>query len=148
MEDDHSAATVTCRTCGETKPITEYDRRSVSGSRHKLCKACRRAYQRQRLQCLNPHAPRSKRIAGSSDVFRCTRCQGSLPAAAFPRRAKGSAFLQSWCRECFSVLNRANYVANRPREIARIHANQRRQKEINRNFLREVEKSLRRPICA
>ena len=137
MEDAPLVATITCRTCRETKPVTEFDRRNDSGQRHRLCKACRRTYQRQRLQCLNPPAPRSQRIVGSSDVFRCTRCERSLPAAAFPRRAKGSAFLQSWCRECFSVLNRANYAANRGRETARIHANQRRRKEVNRTFLRE-----------
>lgn len=130
--------TLTCRRCGETKPIDEFDRRSDRPiGRHSMCKPCRREDQRERLRRTHPPAPRSKRIFGTSATFVCTRCGRSLPGEAFPRKAKGSLFLQSWCRECFSAFNTANYAANRPREIARIRANELRNREQNRLRVRE-----------
>ncbi|HET8567463.1 MAG TPA: hypothetical protein VFM93_00570 [Candidatus Limnocylindria bacterium] len=119
--------TITCRTCGETKPVEEFDRRGDGRlKRHTLCKSCRRTYQRDRLRCADPPAPRSKRILGASTVFVCTRCLRSLPADAFPRKAKGSLFLQSWCRECFKEVNAANFQRDHERQIARIHRNKAR----------------------
>lgn len=136
MDDDLWPATITCRACGQTKPITEYDRRNDSTQRHRMCKPCRRTYQRERWQCANPPKPkRSKRVVGSFELFTCTRCKRGLADHAFPRRVKGSPILQSWCRECFSAYNRANYIANREREVTRIHANQRRQRAVNRQML-------------
>lgn len=137
MDDDASPATMTCRTCRETKSVGEFDRRNDSTRRHRLCKPCRRAYQRQRLQNLNPHAPRSQRVVGSNELFGCSRCRRRLPAEAFPRKARGSAFLQSWCRECFSEFNRANYAANRVRDIARARRNQQIVVARSRVLLRE-----------
>lgn len=127
----------TCRVCGLTKPLAEFDKRSDRGKYHRICKACRRDYQRQRLRRLHPPAIRSKRVFGTAETFVCTRCGRSLPGEAFPRKAKGSLFLQSWCRECFSAFNTANYAANRPREIARIRANELRNREQNRVRVRE-----------
>lgn len=128
---------MSCRRCAETKPLEGFDRRSTDGRRHRLCKACRREYQRLRWQCAQPVASRSKRILGNAATFTCTRCHRDLPGEAFPPRAAGSLFLHSWCRECFATFNRASYLADRERQVARIHANQRRQKAINRQMLRD-----------
>lgn len=130
--------TLTCRVCGKTKPLDEFDKRGDSTMYHRTCKDCRREYQRERLRRLHPPVPtRSKRVVGNAELFQCTRCLQLLPAEAFPRKAKGSLFLQSWCRECFSAFNTANYLANRPREIARIRANELRNREQNRVRVRE-----------
>lgn len=115
---------VQCSKCGETKQKVDFDLRADTGTRRRTCKACRRVSQRLRLQSANPRAPRSQRIVGCREAFTCTRCQRSLPATAFPRKAKGSLFLQSWCRECFSAFNRQNYLENRARDIARVRRNQ------------------------
>lgn len=137
MGEDLSTETITCRNCGETGPITGFDKRNDGGKRHRLCKPCRRVYQRRRLQCVNPPAPRSRRIVGATELFICTRCLRSLPAEAFPRKGKDSRFLQSWCRECFSAYKAQRHKENHAREVARIHANQRRLKKANRELLLE-----------
>jgi len=126
-----------CASCSESKPTTEFDIRADTGKRRSQCKACRRESQRQRLTCTNPPAPRSKRIVGSRETFTCTRCFRALPAEAFPRKARGSLFLQSWCRGCFSDFNRANYAANKERDIARVRRNQKITVEKSRRLLRE-----------
>lgn len=126
-----------CRKCGISKPAEEFDRRSDTGKRHTTCKACRRLYQRERYRCANPPVVRAKRILGASELFTCTRCVRALPAEAFPRKARGSPLLQSWCRECFSEYNRTNYSANRERETKRIRANQQREAELSRVGIRE-----------
>lgn len=129
--------TRTCRVCGETKALAEFDKRGDVSQYHRVCKACRRDYQRQRLLRTPLPVSRSKRVFGTGETFLCTRCGRSLPGEAFPRKAKGSLFLQSWCRDCFSAFNWANYAANRPREIARIRANELRNREQNRIRVRE-----------
>lgn len=133
--DDHSLApTITCRSCGEIKPVTEFDTRSDTGKQHRLCKPCRRAYQRSRLESRNPVVSRPRRLVGSGDLFTCTRCHRSLPADAFPRRLKNSLLLQSWCRSCFAAYNSQRYHADPERPKARA----RRNREL-RSSAREAE---------
>lgn len=126
-----------CTGCSEPKALDEFDIRSDTGKPRSQCKSCRRESQRRRLLCSNPPAPRSKRIVGARETFICTRCLRALPADAFPRKGKGSLFLQSWCRECFSEFNRGNYAANKQRDIARARKNQRIAIEKSRPLLRE-----------
>ena len=132
---------IQCSRCAELRHEIEFDVRADTGKRRRTCKACRRVSQRLRLQSADPRAPRSQRIVGSRETFTCTRCQRSLPDAAFPRKAKGSRFLQSWCRECFSTFNRQNYLDNRAREIARVRRNQKvavdRVRQLLRAYLAE-----------
>lgn len=64
-----------------------------------------------------------------------------IAGRSLPRKAKGSLFLQSWCRECFSAFNRQNYVENRTRDIARVRRNQKiavdRARQLLRAYLTE-----------
>lgn len=123
MDDDAVATTIACRTCGEIKPLTEFDIRSDTGKQHRLCKPCRRAYQRSRLESRSPVVSGPRRLAGSGDLFTCTRCHRSLPADAFPRKLKGSLLLQSWCRSCFAANNSERYHAGPERPKARARRN-------------------------
>lgn len=138
MDDEALATTITCRTCGETKAITEYDRRNDSTKRHRMCKPCRRTYQRERWQCANPPRPeRSKRVVGSLELFTCSRCGRELAADAFAYRVTGSPILQSWCRACFSAYKSARYFANREHEVIRLRRNHRALTTENKMWLRE-----------
>lgn len=129
---DSLAPTMVCRTCGERRPVTEFDTRSDTGRQHRLCKPCRRAYQRSRWRSRKPVVSRPRRLAGSGDLFTCTRCHRSLPADAFPRKLKGSSLLQSWCRSCFAANNSERYHAGPERPKARA----RRNRELRSSALR------------
>lgn len=128
------AATQTCRTCGEMKPLTEFDVRADTGKRTTQCKACRRAYQNERNR-LVPREPKPDRMVGTTELLTCTRCHELKPAEAFPRRRRDSEKLQSWCRDCFAELNARNYADNRDREIARIRRNTERGRQAARELV-------------
>lgn len=131
-----------CRTCEESKAVSEFDVRSDTGKRKTQCKACRRTYQRQRWQC--SAVERSTRIWDPSASFVCTRCTQVKAASDFPPRLAGSRRLQSWCRSCFREYNARNYAANRGRERARIQRNQLTMRAENR---RRLDEYLRQHPC-
>lgn len=112
-----------CRTCGEVKPLTEFDIRADTGRRRTQCKACRRAYQLRRYLESAPPKTRCSRLAGTADLFRCIRCGEMKPASAFNARASGSAFLHSWCKACFSTYKAERHQLNHDREMRRINRN-------------------------
>lgn len=114
-----------CRSCGETKPIDEFDIRSDTGRRKTQCKDCRRTEQRERWRRVHPPRARVARRLGVCDTFVCTRCGQRKPASDFPPRRRGDTRLQAWCRACFAAVGAAYYAANREREIARIMRNKR-----------------------
>ena len=118
----------TCRTCGETKPIDEFDVRADTGRRVTECKACRRAYQKAAYASRRiATGPREKRVAGATELLPCTRCRLFKPASEFPRRRRDGAQLQSWCRTCFATVKRAAYLADADaRARARSRARRRR----------------------
>lgn len=116
-------ATRTCRKCGETKPLDEFDNRADTGRPWSMCKDCRRTYQRERWRCAHPQKERIPRRLGWAESFACTRCGLEKPADAFPRRRRGEPELQQWCRDCFAEANARNYVVNRSREIDRLRRN-------------------------
>lgn len=134
MEPSTSGAQ-TCRTCGEAKPLSEFDARVLSGKRKTQCKSCRRKYQNERHARLNPQEARSVRTLGTTELLPCTRCRRFLPASAFPRRRRDGDELQPWCRACFAVVNGAYYYANRAHEIARVTRNIARARAAAREFV-------------
>jgi hypothetical protein len=127
-------ATQRCRTCGEVKPLSEFDFRSDSGRYKTECKKCRRAYQRQRWAAAPERQPRLFR---PDAMFVCTRCGELKPAAEFPPRLRGARPLQSWCRPCFRQHNARNYAANSDRERARTRRNRNATRAENRARLDE-----------
>jgi hypothetical protein len=119
--EEISEAEQTCRTCRETKPLTEFDVRADTGKRATRCKDCRRDYQRARLRGQHPpSATRPSRRLGAADLFRCSRCGQLKPAAEFPPRRRGETKLQSWCRACFSESSAKHYAENPKRERERV----------------------------
>lgn len=129
--------TITCSKCDETKSESAFDLRADTGERRRTCRSCRREYQRQRLSRADRTTTRSRRLVGSSELYRCTTCGQMRPEAEFNRRARGSLFLQSWCRDCFSKYKIDRYLKNRTREIARAHRNSERARSVRRHFLRD-----------
>lgn len=119
-------ATQTCRKCGETKPIEEFDVRADTGKRTTQCKDCRRTYQNDRNLRLHPREPKAERVAGTSVLLACTRCGETKAADAFPPKIRGERDLQPWCRSCFAEISALYYSRNREREILRIRRNRER----------------------
>lgn len=139
------AATQTCRSCGETKPIEEFDVRADTGKRKTQCKDCRRKYQNERNARLDPHEPRPARVAGTTELLRCTRCGELKPAEAFPRKQRAGPALQPWCRQCFHEVHAAHYAADRDRVKARVADGKVRRKIENTRLL---EDHARRQGCS
>ena len=121
-----SEATQSCRTCGELKPIEEFDVRADTGRRRTQCKACRREYQLRRYRLVAPESSRWTRIIGAAELFLCIRCQEMRPAEAFPTRASGSVYLHSWCKSCFAKYKADRHQRHHEREMRRIRRNQAR----------------------
>lgn len=135
--DTLESARRACTKCGAVTPLEYFDVRADTGRQRSYCKSCRRAYQRERLQCSDPARTASLRIIGRGEAFLCTRCVEALPAAAFPPKARGSSRLQSWCRACFARYNAARYAANRESEILRLRRNRVRARAASRQRLFE-----------
>ncbi len=117
-------ATQVCRACGERKPIEEFDLRGDTGRRRNHCKSCRREYQADRYRRCTPASSRSTRLIGAAETFRCTRCGEWKQSDDFPTRAKGSAFLHSWCKACFTTYKAERHQRNHEKEMRRIRRNQ------------------------
>ena len=116
-----------CRTCGETKPLSEFDVRADTRTYKTQCKACRRAYQNARNERLSPPKPEQpKRVASANEPLQCTRCGELKPASGFPRRRRDGDHLQTWCRSCFSEVNRGNYRASHETYLRRLSTNTQR----------------------
>lgn len=113
----------TCRTCGETKPIDQFDIRADRGKRKTQCKICRRKYQNERHARLHPRQHRPARVAGTTEPLKCTRCERLKACTEFPPIRRGEAELQPWCRACFAEANREHYAQNRRSEVARLRQN-------------------------
>jgi hypothetical protein len=120
MSDLPLVTTQTCRTCGEAKPLTEFDLRSDTGKRRTTCKACRRAYQRT---AKGPSRRRAFRIVGAEELLLCRRCGALKPWTEFPQRGRESDRLHSWCKECFAAYKAERHQANHEREMRRIRRN-------------------------
>lgn len=136
--------TRTCRTCGETKPVEEFDLRANRG-RATQCKQCRRAYQNERNALARPQRdPAPRRVADADALLRCTRCDVLKAPSEFPRVRRGEPKLQPWCRACFAQANAVNYPAYYARERARITKRAREHREEIRLLLIEY---LRRHPC-
>lgn len=131
--------------CDTTKDEAEFDVRADTGGRRTMCRACRRAYQRDRYRAEASPTARCVRLEGRSDLFLCTRCGEEKPASAFPRRRRGSRRLQSRCRACFKAYNAAQYVATRDVQIVRIRRNRRRTVQRNRERIRARTVTVERP---
>ena len=127
-----------CRSCGEVKALDEFDRRADTGGHHRLCKSCRRSYQRQRWECSSSDS-RSSRFAGRSELYPCRLCGEMKTADEFPRRSRTSQYLQSWCKACFSKYKAERHVRLHEREMIRIRRNQKvyvaRNVELVREYL-------------
>ena len=119
----------TCRKCGETKPLSEFDRRSGTGNYRGVCKACRRAYQRRPF---NPDRRRTKFFVGTTELLTCRKCQLAKPWTEFPLRGRSSDRLQTWCKACFAAYKAERHQRNHDREMARIRRNQLIQVAANR----------------
>ena len=128
-------ATQQCRTCGEVKPLSQFDLRGDTGKHKTQCKACRRAYQNERNRSLDPHPPKPARLVGTSALLRCTRCGATKGADAFPRRRRDGPELQSWCRECFGEVKAAHYTQHREEVQVRIYRRAERLREETREKL-------------
>lgn len=102
-------ATQTCRTCRETKPVSEFDLRADTGRQRTVCKECRRRYQNDRSRRVASLSPRMCRVVGSSEVYRCLKCGEIKPAAEFPTRPGVSRRHHTWCRSCFSLYKAARH---------------------------------------
>lgn len=126
------ARTKKCRTCGDVKPIDEFDRRSDTGRLRTVCKLCRRTYQNERYRCSAPPSSRSRRLIGAAELFRCTRCGVMKSADGFPRRAAASVYLHSWCRTCFAMYKAERHQRHHDREMVRIRRNRARAAAANR----------------
>ena len=108
-----------CRTCGERKPITDFDIRADTGLPRTQCKDCRRTYQRARGR---PRR-RTQWLVGTSELLRCRVC-GELKAwTEFPRRGRDSDRLQTWCKPCFATYKAERHQKNHEREMVRIRRN-------------------------
>jgi hypothetical protein len=117
------AITQTCRTCGEAKPLTEFDIRADTGKHRTSCKDCRRAYQRAGA---GVPGPRAIRVVGAAELLPCGRCGALKPWTEFPRRGGDSYRLNTWCTECFAAYKAERHQSNHEREMARIRRNQAR----------------------
>ena len=123
----------TCRKCGETKPLDEFDRRADTGKLRTECKACRRA--RQRLP-VNALRPRTKFVVGTDELLRCRSCGLYKPASEFPKRGRESDRLQTWCKACFAAYKARRHQENHEREMRRIRRNEALHIAENRAFVR------------
>ena len=118
-----------CRTCGDRKPIDEFDIRADTGRRRTECKECRRVYQRSRLPAARI---RTRFVVGTSELLPCRSC-GELKAwTEFPRRSRHSHRLQTWCKTCFAAYKAERHQRNHEREMLRIRRNQAARVALNR----------------
>jgi hypothetical protein len=110
----------TCRNCGDTKPLDEFDIRADTGKRRTECKSCRRA--RQRLD-IERSLWRTAYVVGAPEALKCSRCGESKPWTDFPRRGRDSLLLHTWCKPCFSIYKAERHQRLHEREMARIRRN-------------------------
>ena len=124
----------TCRKCGETKPITEFDFRADTMKYRTSCKACRRKYQTAPSV---PLTPRARWFVGTTELLPCHRCGIAKPWTEFPRRGGNSERLQTWCRACFSAYKAERHQLNHEREMKRIRRNHKVRVAANRERILE-----------
>lgn len=124
----------TCRTCGETKPLSEFDLRTDTGKHRTECKSCRRARQRQPLV---ESRRRTQWFVGNTELLRCRKCGALKPWTEFPRRYANSGRLQTWCKACFSDYKKERHRKNHDREMRRIRRNQDLRVAANRALVQE-----------
>ena len=113
--------TRTCRTCGETRSIHEFDLRSDTGKRRTQCKPCRRVAQ---VSPVDPSRRRTRWFVGTTELLRCRKCLCLKPWTEFPRRGRNSNRLQTWCKACLSKYKAQHHQKNHVREMRRIRRNQ------------------------
>jgi ribosomal protein S27AE len=93
-----------CSRCGETKPVSEFNRANKRDGYQDWCKACKAAYARDQA--------RKKRAAEASagsvetekeekpTEKRCSRCGEIKPNTEFGRNKRKADGLQGWCKAC------------------------------------------------
>lgn len=131
-----AAVSQRCRSCGEVKPVEEFDVRADTGRLRSACKDCRREYQKARWKC-STSPTRSTRVIGARELYPCRRCGEFKSADHFNRRARDSRYLHSWCKRCFSAYRVERHRRLHDREMKRIRRNQKRYVERNLELLRE-----------
>ena len=95
-----------CTKCGETKPLTEFDKRNTAPCGYKsACKACRR---------VEVQATDATRLAPDA-VKVCRKCKMEKPAKDFDVNIKVSSGYYSTCRECRRAGARAWKARNKDR---------------------------------
>ena len=125
----------TCRACGETKPLSEFDLRADSGKPRSVCKSCRRGKQRVPPESRRPR--RTRWLVGTEALLPCRSCGEFKPWTEFPRRGLKSDRLQTWCKTCFAKYKAARHQRNHEREMRRIAANTARTRNESRARVRE-----------
>lgn len=144
-----------CRACDQTRPCSEFHRRSVSSDGlDSLCRDCRSkaksayyAANRDRAQAQQ----RKRRVAGTSGIRRrpdrqepatddkqCTACRVTRAYTEFNRRAASVDGLQPRCRDCEREAKALRYVANREAILAdmrrRYAANPEKKRQVAREW--------------
>lgn len=130
-----------CTKCGTLKPLREFDIKADRRGPAARCKQCRRADQNERNRRIHPPKIRPVRIAGTTELLPCTRCQQLKPAEAFPPERRGGSKLQHWCRDCFAELNAKRYARDPEREKRRIFRSRRLRVADRRRFIVEYLRS-------
>lgn len=124
----------TCRRCGETKPLSEFDILRRTGRPRSVCKSCRRA--EQRVPPEHQKKRRTKWIVGTVELLPCRACGELKPWTEFPRRGRDSDRLQTWCKTCFARYKAERHQRNHTREMLRISANTARTRADSRSRIR------------
>lgn len=103
-----------CPHCGETKPLTEFDRaRHRYGGHKSWCKACTR--ERNKQYYLAHHATVLERAKSRPKKSRptkwklCSRCGRSLSLQSFYRNKRHKDGLQNWCKMCTKQHHKMRY---------------------------------------
>lgn len=102
----------TCKACGCERPIAEFYRSPVyPGGRVPKCKACVREYDQELMK--------RPRVAPSTGMKRCCRCQESKAVEEFHARARNTDGLRSECKACTRIQEHAYRNRNPEKERLR-----------------------------
>lgn len=96
-----------CTGCQAVKPLSEFARKkNLRDGRDTRCKSCRLAYMREyytrRFGRTRPQVPEGHKY--------CPRCKRVLPLHAFAGNARRHDGKQTYCRECWSSMQRGRYA--------------------------------------
>jgi hypothetical protein len=108
-----------CRKCGAEKSTQCYNKDSrQSDGLDRLCRACSRAYQRERYTATHKRHPKiGQTIAGEKKG--CSACYTWKPLADFGACKTFPTGLASWCKDCARIRNKAHYHKDLQKSRAR-----------------------------